>query len=537
LRKVFGSELTNGRTENGTHMEELQLIDVAILDSHPKNPRVVLRQDIIDAIASQLAESGYQQKNAIHVRPLNGRMQVISGHHRTEAAKKAGLDSVWCWVEEMDDDSAFMALVTSNAQGELDPLEIGIHAFEAVPEGKRGRGNKGDGLTAYAAKIGQKQPNVSNYRNAGEVVSKIICQHMNLSDFLEKAQHLNAIHKLPQEAWQVACEWLAGSSCSLSDCKAFVDRVLSTVEHCNDDWFPVSLVVSKLLETPDFSASTIKKLLALAEVVLLDCVGEFDSLKTDFQLWCIENAGGDSWNLRKVEAKLAEIKQAIASSQVAVESSWFHGDWKDYIDAIENESINLLLTDPPYGMDYRSGRRKDKHSLIENDGDIGDACDVLRSCVNALLPKLCKDAHILVFCRWDSDGAFQAALRNCGLTVKSSLIWVKDNHGAGDLKGGFAPKHERIIHAIKGTPSLFVREPDVLECAKVATDIHPTEKPVDLLARLIEATTVEGQFVFDPFGGVASTLVAAKRCGRKWAGCEISEEYYKGGARRLGGKS
>jgi site-specific DNA-methyltransferase (adenine-specific) len=521
-------------------MEELQLIDVAILDSHPKNPRVVLRQDIIDAIASQLAESGYQQKNAIHVRPLNGRMQVISGHHRTEAAKKAGLDSVWCWVEEMDDDAAFMALVTSNAQGELDPLEIGIHAFEAVPEGKRGRGNKGDGLKAYAEKIGKHRPSVSMYRDAGEVVLNVsIDRHLFIANATHgsKAQHLSAIHKIPPVAWQSACEWLVATDCSTADTRLMVDRVLATVEHCDGEWFPVSKVVSRLLETPDFSASTIKKLRALAEVVLLDCVGEFDSLKTDFQEWCIKNAGGDSWNLRKVEAKLAEIKQAIASSQVAVESSWFHGDWKDYADTIENESVNLLLTDPPYGMDYQSGRRKDKHSLIENDGNVGDACDVLRSCVNALLPKLCKDAHVLVFCRWDSDGAFQAALRNCGLTVKSSLIWVKDNHGAGDLKGGFAPKHERIIHAVKGTPSLFVREPDVLECAKVATDIHPTEKPVDLLARLIEATTVEGQFVFDPFGGVASTLVAAKRCGRKWAGCEISEEYHKEGAQRLGGKS
>lgn len=519
--------------ENGIYMEELQLIDVAILDSHPKNPRVVLRQDIIDAIASQLAESGYQQKNAIHVRPLNGRMQVISGHHRTEAAKKAGLNSLWCWVEEMDDDAAFMALVTSNAQGELDPLEIGIHAFEAVPLSKGGRGNRGGNQDSYAKLIGKAKSTVSELRSAGEVI--VNCS-VDRTVYIGKAQHLAAIHKLPKEVWQVACEWLATSNCSVSDTKVFVDRVLSTAEQCNDDWFPVSLVVAKLLETPDFSASTIKKLRALAEVVLLDCVGEFDSLKIAFQEWCVANAGGDSWNIRKVEAKLAEIKQTIASSQVAVESSWFHGDWKDYIGVIENESVNLLLTDPPYGMDYQSNRSKVKHERIENDGSIGDACDVLRSCVNALLPKLCKDAHVLVFCRWDSDGAFQAALRNCGLTVKSSLVWVKDNHGAGDLKGGFAPKHERIIHATKGTPSLFVREPDVLECAKVATDIHPTEKPVDLLVRLIEATTVEGQFVFDPFGGVASTLVAAKRRGRKWAGCEISEEYHKEGAQRLGGK-
>lgn len=73
----------------------------------------------------------------------------------------------------------------------------------------------------------------------------------------------------------------------------------------------------------------------------------------------------------------------------------------------------------------------------------------------------------------------------------------------------------------------------MLEAAKVPTDSHPTEKPVGLLRRLIEATTAEGQLVADPFGGVASTLVAAKVSGRRYWGAEIDEEYFKVGQRRL----
>ena len=111
-----------------------------------------------------------------------------------------------------------MALVTSNAQGELDPLEIGIHAFEAV---EKVQGKAGKGLKVYADRIGQKLPNVSNYRNAGEVVCNLLSQDNKLSmvAFLGKAKHLNEIHKLPRESWQVACQWLAGSSCSVPDCK------------------------------------------------------------------------------------------------------------------------------------------------------------------------------------------------------------------------------------------------------------------------------------------------------------------------------
>jgi hypothetical protein len=117
-----------------------------------------------------------------------------------------------------------MALVTSNAQGELDPLEIGIHAFEAVPMAKGGRGKKG-GLSEYAERIGQKHQNVSAYRNAGEVV-KHASQDAGLVNFLEKAKHLNEIHKLPQESWIVACEWLSKNESSVVDVKSRVELAM-----------------------------------------------------------------------------------------------------------------------------------------------------------------------------------------------------------------------------------------------------------------------------------------------------------------------
>ena len=66
-----------------------------------------------------------------------------------------------------DEEEAFMQLVLSNAQGELTPLEIGIHALEAVEKGKGGRGISGE-LSAYSERIGKPRPNVVVYRNAAE---------------------------------------------------------------------------------------------------------------------------------------------------------------------------------------------------------------------------------------------------------------------------------------------------------------------------------------------------------------------------------
>jgi DNA modification methylase len=103
----------------------------------------------------------------------------------------------------------------------------------------------------------------------------------------------------------------------------------------------------------------------------------------------------------------------------------------------------------------------------------------------------------------------------------------------GDVKTTFAPKHERIIHAVKGSPVLFSRMADVIEADRCNSDRHPTEKPVSLLKQLIEVTTTKDELIVDPFAGVASTLVAAKETGRAFFGCEINEGYFAKGCDRL----
>lgn len=100
-----------------------------------------------------------------------------------------------------------MALVTSNSQGELSPLEIGLHALHCVALSKGGRGKAG-GLSEYAAKVGKAKQNIASYRNAAEVAGNC---HNDMTVLHDKTQHLSAIHALPQEAWQPAVEaMLAG---------------------------------------------------------------------------------------------------------------------------------------------------------------------------------------------------------------------------------------------------------------------------------------------------------------------------------------
>lgn len=512
---------------------KLEWIDLDLIDDHPKNPRVVMRQDVIDAIAACLID-GFSEKHAIHVRPIDGRFQVLSGHHRKRAAEQVKLDKVPCWVEEMDDDAAYMALATSNNQGELAPLEIGMHALERVGKATAGRGKKG-GLSDHARKIGKSHQYLSQLVAAAEVAKSAT----QVADLLDKSKHLFVIHDLPRCCWQTACEWMLENKCTVEKVEDQVSRTNAALKKVTEEYqwlFPTLPLFSRIAATPDFSASSVESIVALCksvEAFIADCKTLTKENVEAFWKWVKSEVAGDSWNRRALQKKIEELEALAEQNALDIEASWCLGDFRQHIASVKDSTVSLLLTDPPYGMEYQSGRRAEKHSKIAEDGDLAAAESAVADCLELAFPKLQDNAHVLVFCRWDSEHLFATQLAAAGLTVKGSLVWVKNNHGSGDLKGGFAPKHERILHAVKGSPQLHRREPDVLECDKVDTADHPTEKPLELLRTLIEATTVKNQIVLDPFGGVASTCVAAAVSGRRFFGCEIDADYYATGKQRL----
>lgn len=185
----------------------LQCVPLELVDDHPDNPRLAFREDVIEAIAANL-RSDYPRKYAVHLRPAGGRFQVTAGHHRVRAARRAGLKRIWAWVEPLDDRAAFMELVISNNQGELSPLEIGLHALKAVPPGKGGRGKVG-GLSEYAKKLGKTRQYVSQLREAAEVIAACRKPASQLAGFADKAQHLAAVHRLPKSVWPKLVDWIA----------------------------------------------------------------------------------------------------------------------------------------------------------------------------------------------------------------------------------------------------------------------------------------------------------------------------------------
>lgn len=203
--------------------------------------------------------------------------------------------------------------------------------------------------------------------------------------------------------------------------------------------------------------------------------------------------------------------------------------------------VDCIITDPPYGIGHSSKRRKDKSDTTTSKGIVGDVnnMEMLAEVVKLLDSVLKNNSHIYWFTRWDKI-AEHYPLLSAFFNIKNIIIWDKKNRGSGDLLGSYGNRYECIIYGMKGRRTLNEvggkkRHDDIIEVSKIAPSklIHPHQKPIELLTFLIEKSTIEGEIVLDPFAGVASTLVAAKKLGRKYIGIEIDEDFYRKGEDRL----
>lgn len=205
----------------------------------------------------------------------------------------------------------------------------------------------------------------------------------------------------------------------------------------------------------------------------------------------------------------------------------YHGNCLKIMRDIPNKSIDCIITDPPYGIDYQSTRGSDKTKWklkIANDKSpytiwIDEAFRVLKN-----------KAGLFCFTRWDIEQEFRKSFTKSNFICKQQIIWDKEIHSMGDLFGDFASQHENIIFATKGRFIFKGKRPkSVIRTQRVFYKklLHPNEKPIDLIIKLIEAITVPGDVVLDLFAGSGTTGVACINTKRNYILIEKEEKYYK----------
>lgn len=213
-----------------------------------------------------------------------------------------------------------------------------------------------------------------------------------------------------------------------------------------------------------------------------------------------------------------------------------NGDCLDNLDKLENKSVDLLLTDPPYGMLFDSGWSD--REKIKNDGE-EEAKDLLDKMLVKIKPKLKDNFHAYIFGNHRLIPEFSEIIGK-HLKIKDILVWDREVIGMGDLDS-YGESYDVIYFCVGDVKRDLAgkRERNIIRIPRVSPDklLHPTEKPLSLTDYLVMKSTVEGELVVDPFMGSGGSLVSASRFKRKYFGCELEKEYYDIAVNRINGNN
>ena len=203
------------------------------------------------------------------------------------------------------------------------------------------------------------------------------------------------------------------------------------------------------------------------------------------------------------------------------------GDCLERMKEIESGSVDMILTDPPYGIDFQSQWKKDKSGWMPKiKNDKKPFIEFIPESSRCLSEVGC----MIIFCRFDSWQTFADECIKNGLKVKSQIVWDKVVHGMGDLRGATALQHELALFITKGKFKFpNKRQKSIVRHKRVnPSDLaHPNEKPVSLMEDLISGYTSEGDMVLDCFTGVSPVGVACKNLNRNFIGIELDDKYFE----------
>jgi len=206
----------------------------------------------------------------------------------------------------------------------------------------------------------------------------------------------------------------------------------------------------------------------------------------------------------------------------SIKNTVIQWDCLEVMKQLPDKCIDLVLTDPPYGMSYVSSRRNIKHEEIEQDDNLDWVSDWMKD-----LYRVQKDdTHAYIFCNDYGLGIFREEAKKAGYTVKRTLVWIKNNHTSGDLEWDYANITEFCIFLHKGRRLLKgKRENNLLKFDRENTDDHPTVKNKEMMKYLIDKSSEQGEIVFDPFAGSGTTGAAALEIHRQYILIEKEPKY------------
>jgi DNA modification methylase len=256
----------------------------------------------------------------------------------------------------------------------------------------------------------------------------------------------------------------------------------------------------------------------------------------------LDLAEQNGWTRNELRRQVKALNRRAKTVQIASQATDAptgidvrHQDCGTLIASLPDGCVSLLLTDPPY-------------AVTDNDWDVWETEDAywkfMAEWLDATRPKMADLFTAFVFCDADASPRLHDTMRDTGWPVLRQAIWHRPNLAkkrAGSVT--FLSSYEPFWHA--GTRALFLPEEwgderfdvqrfVVPQSTHVAdTAYHPTQKPLDLMRRLVQIGSSCGELVVDPFCGAGTTAVACRDDGRACVTGDINEEYVRVALGRL----
>lgn len=218
------------------------------------------------------------------------------------------------------------------------------------------------------------------------------------------------------------------------------------------------------------------------------------------------------------------------------------GDCIELVRELENESVDAIITDPPYII-----ARENRFNTMGRSGiDFGDWDREfnLISWISVAIEKLKKGGNIIIFTDWKKISYIIEELEKNNVEIKDMIRIEKSNPIPRNRDRRFITDYEIAVYGVKkGGKWTFNRLDEKYERPLIETAVtpksqkigkgHPTQKPLKAMEWLIERLTNEGDTVLDPFMGSGTTGVACQKFNRDFIGCELSDDYFLMAQKRL----
>lgn len=204
---------------------------------------------------------------------------------------------------------------------------------------------------------------------------------------------------------------------------------------------------------------------------------------------------------------------------------------------LEAGSVEHVITDPPFSSGSRQDAGKSVRGSMVRGAQWSDnwfSCDnlathgfiyLMRMLFVSLLDLSAVSGTLHAFIDWRMYPHIYGAAESSGWVTKNLLVWDKQHFGMGS---NYRNQHELVLYCEKGNADFRRHDVgNVLKAARADCQLHPTEKPLDLIETLLECASLPGECSIDPFMGSGTTGVACVRTGRRFIGIEKEERYFE----------